>query len=171
MDLHDRLFWASVAVKRLLEVAGRIFTVCNYFCSCPSVLNKLRATLPARGGLTAFASCGLPVLLVPGRVDSSLPVSSSSMLDPELKVFWDITECTGSNDKNFRPVAENGASNGWLRRCLFHCFWLGFFIRNLFGHLICLLSRPGWSCLLHLLQICGSNYPHTWQSLSTCARC
>lgn len=83
MDLNDRLSWVSVAVKRLLEVEDSIFTVCNYFCSCPSVLNNL----PIRGGLTAFATRGLPVLLVPGSVVSSLPVSSSSMQDPEPRVF------------------------------------------------------------------------------------
>lgn len=99
MDLNDRLSWVSFAVKRLPEVGDSIFTVCNYFCSCPSVLNNL----PIRGGLTAFDTCGLPVLLGPGRVVSSLPVSSSNMQDPEPKVFGETTECTGSNDKNSGP--------------------------------------------------------------------
>ena len=46
---NDRLSWVSVAAKRSPEVESSLFTAGNYFCSCPSALNKQRATLSTRG--------------------------------------------------------------------------------------------------------------------------
>lgn len=89
--------------------------LCNYFCSCPSIFNKWRATLSVRDESVACALRGLSVLLVPWRVGSSLPVLSSGRLNPEPGVFWGIAKCTGSNDENCSSVIGKGpcSGNGW----------------------------------------------------------
>ena len=48
----------------------------------------------------------------PGSQGDGFQASSGPLTDPELGVFRDTAKCTGSNDRNARPGAEKGPSNG-----------------------------------------------------------
>lgn len=89
---------------------------------------------------------------------SSLPVSSSSMLNPEPGVLWDTAKCTGSNGKNCKRVAEKGASHGGGRKGSFPLFPTRCFQQKLARSLDLLprhsAEKQTWSLMADDLVLC-----------------
>lgn len=142
----DRLEWGAVC---LLDVA--ISAVALLFLIHEGDLFYQRRVDSVSPG-------GFPVLPDPGRMGSSLPVSSSSMLNPEPGVLWDTIKCTGSNDKNCRPVAEKGPFRGDGRKGSFPLLLARCFHQKLARSLDLLPRRPAekqtWSLMADDLVLC-----------------